>query len=80
MSLIKHLNNVNESAHMNTKQQQNSKWLRLQLSRAEFNGFNTNRELKSEPAEFETKRKYMRLFLDFILSAARLVKTGFNVR
>ena len=65
MSLIKNVNNVNEAARMNTKQQQQqySKWIRLQLMQsywAEFNGLNTNSELKSEPAELKTKGKYMR--------------------
>lgn len=47
---------------MNTKQQQQhfSKWMSLQLSRAEFDGINTNRELKSELGELETKGKSMR--------------------
>ena len=65
MSLIKNVNNVNEAARMNTKQQQQqySKWMRLQLMQSyctEFNGLNTNSELKSEPAELKTKGKYMR--------------------
>lgn len=63
VSLIKNVKkkNVNGAARMNTKQQQQqySKWMCLQLSRAEFNGLNTTRELKSELAELKTKGKYM---------------------
>lgn len=62
MSLIKTENNFNEAARMNTKlqQQQYSKRMRLQMSRAtEFKGFNKNRELKSKPADLKTEGKYM---------------------
>lgn len=51
---------------MNTKQQQQqhySKWMRLQLSRAELHGLNTNRRLQSELAELKTKGKYLRWFV-----------------
>lgn len=57
-----------EETRINTKQHQQhySKWTCLQLSRAEFNGSNTNRELKSELAELKMKGKYMLLLAMFL--------------
>lgn len=65
VSLIKNVNNLNEAARMNTKQQQQhySKWIRLPLMHgywAELNGLTTNRKLESESVELKMNEKYMR--------------------
>lgn len=47
---------------MSTKQQQQHylEWMRIQLSKAELNGLNTNRAFNSELVEMKTKWKYIR--------------------
>lgn len=75
VSLIKNVNKVNESAWMNTKQQQLSKWMCLQLMQiALFNGLHTNKELKHELAELKKDCDVI-----YCTCAVGFVKTGFNV-